>query len=196
MKVWVGRSPWRMLAYTVVGAALVVLAVDMTVSYRFFPYPDHTVTEAEDATGTTTRVLTLDGEVQRRRDLAFGVTLGLGGGALLLWSVREVIVRRPLLVADETGLTVRLGTRREPPLHLEWGDIAEVRSGSQDDGAGTVPVLSLRLADSGLMPQRPHAAIADPPWLHLIADEWDLPPRQVAPAVSSRLAASPEDQYH
>ena len=196
MKVWVGRSPWRMLAYTVIGAALVVLAVDMTVSYRFFPYPDHTVTEADEATGTTTRVLTLDGEVQRRRDLAFGVVLGVGGGALLLWSVREVLVRRPLLVAGEEGLTVRLGTRREPPLRLTWDEIAEVRSGSQDDGAGLVPVLSLRLADPAGVPERPHAAIADPPWLHLIADEWDLPPRQVVPVVASFLASTSADQYH
>ena len=185
MKVWVGRSPWRMLAYAVIGAALVLLAVDMTVSYRFFPYPDHTVTEADEATGTTTRVLTLD-----------GVVLGVGGGALLLWSVREVLVRRPLLVAGEEGLMVRLGTRREPPLQLTWEEIAEVRSGSQDDGAGFVPVLSLRLADPEVMPERPHAAIADPPWLHLIADEWDLPPRQVAPLVASFLASTSADQYH
>jgi len=49
-----------------------------------------------------------------------------------------------------------------------------------DEGA-EVPVLSLRFLDAGMVPVNPAGAAADPPWVHLFADEWDRPPHQVAP---------------
>ena len=189
MKVWVGRSPWRLLAYSIVGAAMLLMAIDMTFSNRFYPLPDadETVTTLEDGTEATVRTLNRDGQAQRRRDITFGVGLGFGGLAILLWSVREVVARRPLLVADETGLMVHLGTRRDPPLRLEWDEISEVRTGVREDDAGVTSVLSLRLTDPERVPVKPRSAIAEPPWLHLVSEEWDVAARQVAPVVEAYI---------
>ena len=61
-----------------------------------------------------------------------------------------------------------------------------MRTGMREDAGGREPVLSLRVADPGLLPERPAGATVEESWLHLYAGDWDVPPRLVAPQIESR----------
>lgn len=186
MIVRVSRSPLRLLGYALLAVPMILLAVDMLVAYRFFPFPETTTASstmtADDGSTTevTWQVYTDNGKAQRRRDLAWGTALGLGGLGVIGWACAGLVAPHRLLTADAEGLTVRLQGRRLPPVSLAWEEIAEVRSGLRRDQAGEVPVLSLRLYSPDKVPLRPAGAVADPPWLHLFAGDWDRPAHEVA----------------
>jgi hypothetical protein len=185
----VSRSPLRLLGYALVAVPMILLAVDMLVAYRFFPFPETTTASAQvaNADGSTTevtyQVYTDNGKAQRRRDLAWGSAFGVGGVLVIGWAFAGLVAPRRLLSADREGLTLWLDGRRRPPLRLAWEEVAEVRSGLQEDTAGRVPVLSLRFYSPDLVPPRPKGARDDAPWLHLYAADWDRPAHEVAALV-------------
>ena len=193
MIVRVARSPLRLLGYVLVAVPMILLAVDMLVAYRFFPSPETTTasSQATAADGSTTEVTFLvytdNGKAQRRRDLAWGSALGLGGLVVAGWAFAGLVSQRRLLAADTEGVTLWIHGRRRPPLRLAWEDVAEVRSGVRRDQAGEVPVLSLRLCSPEKVPLRPVGAVADPPWLHLFAEDWDRPAHEVAALVEGQV---------
>lgn len=189
MIVRVSRSPLRLLGYALVAVPMILLAVDMLMAYRFFPFPETTTASAQvaNADGSTTevtyQVYTDNGKAQRRRDLAWGSAFGVGGLLVIGWACAGLVAPRRLLSADGEGLTLWLDGRRRPPLRLNWDEVAEVRSGLRQDTAGRVPVLSLRLHSPEKVPLRPKGALDDPPWLHLYAADWDRPAHEVAALV-------------
>ena len=193
MIVRVARSPLRLLGYVLVAVPMILLAVDMLVAYRFFPFPETTTASSQVAAadGSTTEVTFLvytdNGKAQRRRDLAWGSALGLGGLVVAGWAFAGLVSQRRLLAADTEGVTLWIHGRRRPPLRLAWEDVAEVRSGVRRDQAGEVPVLSLRLCSPEKVPLRPVGAVADPPWLHLFAEDWDRPAHEVAALVEGQV---------
>ena len=195
MTVSVGRSPLRMFAFALIAVPMILLAVDMGLSYRFYPFPETTtenvqITQEDGTVVDSTRDrYTPVGWSQRKRDIGWAIVLGLGGLVLLLWSLRNLIVPRRLLVADEDGLSIAIAARRHPPLRVAWEDVAEIRSGIWEDDGGPVPVLSIRFLDPLLMPLAPRAAAVDTPWLHLFAEEWDRPAHQVATLLEARVGA-------
>jgi hypothetical protein len=182
----VSRSPLRMLAYALIAVPMILLSVDMLVSYRFYPHPETTAVSREvtgsdgSAVQTEEQVYTQVGQSQRRRDVAWGTVLLAGGAVTLVWAFGNLIHPRRLLVAEVDGLTLKLGKAGEPSLRLQWEEIAELRSGVREGEAGPVPVLSLRLFHAEEVPLRPRGAIVDPPWIHLLAEEWDRPAHEVA----------------
>jgi hypothetical protein len=184
----------RMLAYALVAVPMILLSVDMLVSYRFYPQPEtSTVTrEVTGSDGSVTQVAeqvyTQVGQSQRRRDLIWGTVLAAGGTATLVWAFANLVRPRRLLVAETDGLALRVGKAREPAWRLQWADIAEVRSGVREGEAGSVPVLSLRLSQAEQIPLSPRGAIVDPPWVHLLAEEWDHPAHEVAAVLGGYLS--------
>jgi hypothetical protein len=184
-----------MFAFALIAVPMILLSVDMGVSYRFYPVPEKTtenvqITQEDGSVVEETRdKYTPVGWSQRKRDIAWALVLFGGGVVMLLWSLRNLIVPRRLLVADEDGLSIAVGPRRSPPLLLAWEDVAEIRSGIWDDDGGSVPVLSIRFRDPLLVPRRPRAAAVDTPWLHLFAEEWDQPAHQVATLLEARVGA-------
>lgn len=186
MIVRVTRSPMRLLGYALVAVPMILLAVDMAVAYRFFPHPETTqitrqVTAADGSvTEVPEQIYTETGKAQRRRDVAWGGVLLVGGAAAIVWAFAGLVAPRRLLSADTDGVSLWLDGRRRPPLRLAWAEVAEVRSGLRRDEAGEVPVLSLRLHEPERVPPEPRAAAAEPPWLHLFAGEWDRPAHEVS----------------
>jgi hypothetical protein len=182
-----------MLAFALIAVPMILLSVDMLVSYRFYPHPETTAvtTEVTGVDGSAVQshedIYTQVGRSQRRRDVAWGTVLLAGGAVILVWAFGNLIHPRRLLVAEVDGLTLKLGKTGEPSLRLRWEEIAEVRSGVREGEAGPAPVLSLRLLGTEEMPLRPRGAIVDPPWIHLIAEEWDLPAHEVAALLEGYL---------
>lgn len=185
----VARSPWRLLGYALVAVPMILLALEMTVTYKYYPRPEATTSRTEvtgaggEVTQVTYRVLTEAGKAQWRRDLAWGSALGLGGLVAIGWAFAGLVAPRRLLAADASGLSLWVEGHRRPPWRLAWEEVAEVRSGLRHDEGGEVPVLSLRLHSMERIPVRPVGAVADPPWLHLYAGEWDRPAHEVAALV-------------
>lgn len=200
MTVSVGRSSWRFVAYALIAVPMVLLALDMTIAYRFIPEPETTqvvLGETTNAAGETIDitkdVYTRTGEAQRRRDVVFGGGLLLAGVAAMAWAVRELVRPGRVLVADDHGLSLRVWGRRGDPLQVPWPDIVEVRSGLMDDEGAPVSVLSIRFVDDDHVPERPLGGVAEPPWLHLYADDWDRAAHQVAALLDVRVHRPAEE---
>jgi hypothetical protein len=193
----VGRSPMRIAGYALLAAPMLLLAIDMAFSHRFFPAPDTTEaavgTTIDEAGSTITLyedVLTNDGRAQRRRDLLWSAAFAGAGVLALGFSLREILLPRPVLVADQRGVQIRIFGGRRSPVVLAWDEIADVRSGILETPSGPVPVLSIMPEDPALLPARPAGAVTEPPWLHLLADDWDRQPHQLVPLIEPWLRRS------
>jgi hypothetical protein len=132
--------------------------------------------------------LTDVGRTEQRRDTFFAVALLVGGIASLGWAVKELFVPVPFLAADDDGLLVRVDGPGNPARRFPWEGIVEIRSSLLDDDGEEIPVLSIRLLDIEEVPYLPAGARAEPPWLHLYADEWNVPAHQIAPFLDQRTA--------
>jgi hypothetical protein len=190
MNVSVTRSPMRLLAFAALAVPAILLSIDILFAHHWYPKPatnTQVVGSTVDANGSvvdvTTATLTLDGHAQRKRDLAIGSMLLLGGLGVMGWSLKELLDPVVLLRADGEGLSIRVDGMRHPARFISWDQVVEVRSGTLDDDGADLPVLSIKFTDPELVPVDPAGAEADPPWLHLFADEWDVPAHQVAPVL-------------
>lgn len=197
MSVIVTRSPLRLLAYVVLAVPALLVAVDMTASHRFFPAPETfetvvgtTVDEVGRQVDVTARALTIEGRAQARRDRLAAAVLGIGGVAAMAWAMMELIRPRVLLRGDQQGMAFRVDGPGRPMRQVAWGDIAEVRSGVVDDEGDLVPALSIRFEDPARVPVAPASAIPEPPWLHLLADDWVPPAHMVAPLLERTVPGS------
>ncbi len=194
MNIAVSRSPLRLLVYALLAVPAVLLAVDMTISYRWIAPPEttdvvvgQTTDESGEMVDITKDVLTDTGRSQRRRDLLFGAGLFVGGAAAIGWALKELARPTHFLIADDEGLLVRVDGLRQPPRRFGWSDIAELRSGIVEDDGIDAPVLSIRLVDVEQVPHLPAGGYSEPPWLHLYSDEWDQPAHQVAAALEHKM---------
>lgn len=187
MKLTVARSPARLITLAVLSVPAILLAIDMTVSYRFIRHPEtrdvvvgQTTDESGQQVDVTKPVLTDTGLAERRRDILLGGGLFFGGAAALGWSLRQLMRPTPFISADDDGLLVRVDGIRQPPRRYAWSEIAEVRSGVVDDDGVDTPVLSIRLVDDSELPVLPAGGVTEGQWLHLFSTEWEMPAHQVA----------------
>jgi hypothetical protein len=193
VNVYVMRSPWRLTLLLVLSVPAVLLAVDRLYSHRWVPKPatysatvGQTVDDLGNTVPITAQLLTHDGRAEHRRDLALGSLLLAGGVATMGYAVVGLLRPRPLLRAGDEGISIRVDGWGHPPRLLPWESIVEVRSGVRDIDGAESPVLSILLDDPSLVPFDPAGAVADPPWLHLWAEEWDRPVQQIAPLLDPR----------
>jgi hypothetical protein len=187
------RSPWRLTLFLVLAVPAILLAVDMMYSHRWVPKPSTytaTVGETVDDQGSvvpvTAQILTHDGRAEHRRDLASGYLLLLAGIGTMAYAVDGLLRPRPILRSSDDGISIRVDGWGHPPRLLPWESIVEVRSGVRDADGAEVPVLSILLDDPVLVPFDPAGAVADPPWLHIWAEDWDRPAHQIAPLLDPR----------
>jgi hypothetical protein len=193
MKVTVTRSVWRVLGYTLLAIPMLLLAVDMSISHRFFPEPEtsdvtETVTLSDGSTTEVTRqVLTNSGAAERRRALGWSIGLGVAGTGLAVWALKDLVYPRRILVFDDDGLVLQLRRRTSARNRYAWSDIAGVRSGVGEDDGGETPVLGLLFHDPEMLPVDPWGGFIDGGWLYLYTAEWDRPAHQVAPLIEARV---------
>ena len=197
VNVSITRSPLRLLAYATFAVPAILLAVDMLFAYSWYPEPatyDQVVGTTIDEFGQSVDVYrqryTQDGQAQRRRDLLLGGGLLVGGVAAMGWGLKELIRPATLVRADDDGVSVRIDGPGNPPRLFPWEEIEDVRSGVMMNDGAEVAVLSLRFRDPGMVPADPAGAAAEPPWVHLFADEWDRPAHQVAPLLDQWVSRS------
>lgn len=190
VSVIVTRSPLRLLAHVLLAIPAVLLAVDMTVSHRFISPPDSfqtvvgsTIVESGAVVDVTSTAFTNQGRAEARRDRLFAVVLVTGGVMSIGWAMRDLVRPRLLMRGDQDGLALRVDGPGMPMRVFPWEEIAEVRSGLIDEDGDILPTLSLRLHDPSRVPTEPASAVADPPWLHVITDDWSPPAHLVVPVL-------------
>lgn len=188
------RSPWRLTLILILGALMILLAQDMLVTHRWVSKPatytatvGQTVDDQGNTVPITAQILTHDGRAQRRRDLGFGVVLLWGGLGVMAYATNALLRPRPVLRTSDEGISIRVDGFGHPPRLFPWESIVEVRSGVRDADGAEVPVLSLHLDDPSLVPFDPAGAVADPPWLHIWAEDWDRPAHQIAPLLDPQV---------
>ncbi|MDX1691663.1 MAG: hypothetical protein R3290_11640 [Acidimicrobiia bacterium] len=195
MIVSVARSPLRLLAMLLVAVPMILLAIDMTVTQRFFP-PRATTqvvtgTAVDPETGETVDVtedvLTRDGEAQQRREVAFGLFLFVGGVGLLGWAAKDLVAPKRLIEAGDDGIVLDITRRGEPPVVIPWLEVREIRSGTISDEGGEAPALLIKVSDPDRFPDRPYGAVVDGRWISLYAEEWDRSAQDVAATLSLRV---------
>lgn len=199
----VGRSRLRLFAFAALAIPAIFVAIDLTRTHHFAPEPESTtvvVGQTTDESGSVVDVtqptLTDVGRTEQRRDVFFGVALLVGGVAALGWAIKELVSPAHFLVADDEGLLVRVDGPGRPPRRFKWEGIVEIRSSLLDDDGEEIPVLSIRLLDIEEVPYLPAGARAEPPWLHVFADEWDVQAHQMAPFLDQRAARPrPQGEY-
>lgn len=193
MTVTVTRSVWKVLGYTLLAIPMLLLAVDMSISHRFFPEPEtsdvtETVTLGDGSTTEVTRqVLTNSGAAERRRALGWSIGLFAAGAGAAVWALKDLVYPRRILVLDDDGLVLQVGRRTSSRTRFAWSDIGGVRSGVAEDDGGETPVLGLRFHDAELLPEDPWGGFVDEGWLYLYTAEWDRPAHQVAPLIEARV---------
>jgi hypothetical protein len=189
------RSRLRLWAFAALAIPAIFVSVDLTRTHHFAPEPEtstvvvgQTVNQDGDPIDITEQQLTDVGRTQQRRDVFFGVALFVSGVAALGWAVKELFVPVPFLVADDDGLLIRVDGPGHPPRRFAWEGIVEIRSSLLNDDGEEISVMSIRLLDIEEVPYLPAGARAEPPWLHVYADEWDVPAHQIAPFLDQRSA--------
>ncbi|HSG79673.1 MAG TPA: hypothetical protein VLD62_08840 [Acidimicrobiia bacterium] len=195
MIISVARSPLRLLTMALVAVPMILLALDMSVTYRFFPRPATTEvvvgSDTDPDTGSsiqlTEDVLTRDGEAQRRREIAFSLIMAAGGVGMLGWAAKDLLAPKRLIEADDDGILLDVTRRGEAPVRLLWEDVTEIRSGAITDDAGTTPALVIRVEDPDLLPERPYGAVVEGDEIRLYSEEWERSAQDVAATLSLRV---------
>jgi hypothetical protein len=166
MRIVVQRSLIRPAVTVVIGLMAIVAALD--IGWLGLVYP-----EAE--TDAETGALTIDGKAERRGDVAWAFTLGLGGAAALVWGARGLSRNRRILAADENRLVVALGPPGEELWSIGWNEVFSLKSTLDEDDTGMTWALDIELAHDSLAPVDPRGARVDGDHLLIDADDWKPP---------------------
>lgn len=176
----VRRSAWRMWAVAVFSIPLLVAGLDLLTRRRLTDYLRAVLFNPEDT------------QLPEPRDSVWAVVFVMVGLGLALWGMRELIAPTRLLVADSSGLRVRLRGPFRRPVAIAWDAIEDVGSGSVDDEGTAVPVIWLRFTDPSLVPVEPWGARPlDERTLAILASDWDRPHVEVADRIAALASAPP-----
>ncbi len=167
----VRRSAVRMWLIAVLAVPFVLYGADLLLERRF-----------------VTSVLNLihpDGELPavETRDLAWAWTFVLVGGGIALWALKELVLPRKLIEADEDRLTLRMGGPLAKPARIPWSSIKELAASRAADDGDVFPVLVIEFWPESLpddLPAAPWGARwVEPTSLAMSAREWDKPVTRV-----------------
>lgn len=178
------RSPLRLLGFAIVAMLLMLLALEMTVTRRWYPEPELTeargVQIAPDGSEVTitTMVRSQKGSAELRRDVILGTLMGAAGLALIVFVLRDLVKPEVFVTADENGLAFPSGDGSL--FAVSWNDIREVRSAVHQGDFGTDPVLLITVDESIELPERLRNGIVDGSTVLLHGSAWEVPPWEVA----------------
>jgi hypothetical protein len=159
---------------------LILLALELAVVHRYFGEP-----ETGDDGGLTNQGLS-----ETRSDWAWAIGLTIAGLGLAAWSLRELGAPRQVLVGEDEGLFLAIGTSRRPEVFVPWHQVDGLRSSFVDGDTGPGPVLEIELARRSWVPASPVGASWEGRVLRVDAAGWRPPVHEVAGVLRTMLDRS------
>ena len=163
MQLVVQRSRLRPAIALVAGILAMLAALDIAVLGWVYPEPQR---DAE------TGALTTDGRSERRGDVAWGFTLGLGGAAMAVWGTRRLVGSGRVLAADEERIVVAIGPAGDELWSVGWNEVYAVRSTLDRDDTGMTRCLDIELAHDSFAPTDPSGARVVGEHVLVDAEDW------------------------
>lgn len=126
---------------------------------------------------------------------AWALIFTLAGVAMLMWSTKEMFAPRPVLRADQTGVTFNmLGGPAAGTVLLPWEEVTGTEAVVLEDADGDVPALRVRVVDARRLPSHPWGGEWVDGALVLRANAWVDDPIIVAARLDAlRIGALPPD---
>jgi hypothetical protein len=154
------------------GVPMVVIGVDVLLRRRIF-----------GAIGSL--VFTGDPSPLEPRDVIWAVVLLILGAIFIGFGLRELLIPRPALLADATGLHLHLGHPFSRLVTIPWSEVDDIGAEDLNDDGSVIPVMWVRVLSPGQLPANPWGARwIEPDTLAVMAADWERTPRFVAEAAA------------
>ena len=168
----VNRSGLRMWLIALGGVPMVVVGVDVLLRRRIF-----------GVIGSL--VFTGDPSLVEPRDVIWAVVLLILGTIFIGFGLRELLIPRPALLADATGLHLHLGHPLSRLVTIPWSEVDDIGAEDLNDDGSVIPVMWVRVSNAGQLPANPWGARwIEPDTLAVMAADWERTPRFVAEAAA------------
>lgn len=177
MRVVVNRSVLRYWLAGLLAVPLILLAIEISFAHRLFGEPERNDDGA----------LTNQGLSETRADWLWAAGLAVAGVGLAGWSLRELGAPRQVLVAEDEGMLLAVGSTRRPEVFVPWHQVSSLRSTVATDDAGTRPVLQLSMQQRSWIPAEPVGARWKGRLLEVDAGNWRPPVHEVAGVLQMML---------
>lgn len=165
----VERSAIRVWLLALLGVPFVLLGVDLLTEQRFINAFGALVYGAEQIPAF------------EPRDKIFAIVAVLAGLVLVIWGLRDLVLPRKLIVADDVGLRIALAGPLRRAVSIPWKDVGEIRAEMTDEGGELLPVLIVEFSDPRRLPIDPWAARwVSPTTLMIESSGWALGADKVA----------------
>lgn len=176
----VRRSALRMWAIALGGVPMVVIGVDLLTRHRILDFFRELMFRPDDT------------QLAEPRDYVWAAALVVIGLLLCGWGLKELIAPTRILVADGTGLGLKVRGPFRAPVHLSWDEIDDVGSGTVDDDGTELPVMWVRVFDRTRLPPSPWGGrwLDDERTLALLAADWDVTGTDAAAAITEWAVAA------
>ena len=117
---------------------------------------------------------------------AWALLFAIAGTAMLVWSTKEMFAPRPVLTADDSGITFNvLGGPTAGRVFLPWDEVSAIDAVVLEDADGGVPSVRIRVVDARRLPSNPWGGEWVDGSLVLRANSWDQDPLDVAESLSA-----------
>ena len=92
------------------------------------------------------------------RDTIVAALFIVGGGALTLWGLKELVFPKKVLVADREGLRLAVAGPFRPAVLIPWDVLTDVEYQVLDDEGDPRPSIRVEVADRSGLPDQPWGA--------------------------------------
>ena len=176
----ISRSGIRMWLIALAGVPMIVIGIDVLLRRRIFGV-------------FSSLVFTGDPPPVEPRDVIWAVVLLILGLIFIGFGLSELLIPRPVLVADASGLHLHLGHPLSRLVTIPWSEVDDIGAEDLDDDGSVIPVMWVRVSNPEQLPSNPWGARwIEPDTLALMAADWERNPRFVAEAAAEIAVNAPQ----
>ena len=175
------RSPGRTWAVAIMSVPFVILGLDLLLLPRLFPQYVRRLDLLADEMGLN-RITTTGPEEP------WGLVFLLGGTAMLVWALKDLVFPRELLGVDDDGVsfTSLLGPGGGR-FHVPHSEIAAAAPAVLIEGSDRAPAVAIRFTDPSRLPSAPWGAVWVDSTLFIRTSGWTATPQRISDVLNDDL---------
>ncbi|NIA23964.1 MAG: hypothetical protein GWP04_00175 [Gammaproteobacteria bacterium] len=168
----VERSALRMWLLSLLGVPFILVGLDLLAEQHFINAFGALVYGAEQIPAF------------EPRDEIFAIVSVLAGLAMVIWGLRDLVLPRKLIVADEAGLRIALRGPLRRAVSIPWNEVGDLRAEMADEDGEVRSVLVVEISDPEGLPTDPWSARWEgPATLMIESSGWSQSAKSVAAAL-------------